>query len=219
MREPGEIDKADCLDATVRLAWETARGRGTSRKARCSRARALGGSFSSTAVTSLSLHHGPNLGAEGVESEGFREHVKVGKFADAPNQPQAAVLLNVGERSVRFAREVIAESAPELIQAVDRGEVSVSAISLCSAVISPTRRLARKTPRREGPRRGARSALVGVRSKRANRLKKAPPGLSCPWRPYPGGSWGSTRLASYAALIATSRSRRSAVSQSSAKLR
>jgi hypothetical protein len=50
MREPCEIDKADYLDATVRLARETARGRGTSRKAKRPRARARAGSFSGTAL-------------------------------------------------------------------------------------------------------------------------------------------------------------------------
>ena len=34
--------------------------------------------------TSLSLHHGPNLGAEGVESEGFREHVHASVKKIAP---------------------------------------------------------------------------------------------------------------------------------------
>jgi site-specific DNA-methyltransferase (adenine-specific) len=47
--------------------------------------------------------------------------------ANLPTQPQAAQLLNVSERTVRSARRVLNEGAPELVQAVDRGEVSVSA--------------------------------------------------------------------------------------------
>jgi hypothetical protein len=42
-------------------------------------------------------------------------------------QENAAKLLNVGERTVRRARTVIEEGAPELVEAVERGEVSVSA--------------------------------------------------------------------------------------------
>lgn len=45
----------------------------------------------------------------------------------AVTQQQAADLLNVGKRSVERAREVIEEGTPELIQAVERGSVSVSA--------------------------------------------------------------------------------------------
>jgi hypothetical protein len=48
---------------------------------------------------------------------------RTGKFA-APTQAEAADLLNVSERTVRTARELVdSETAePELIEAVDRGE-------------------------------------------------------------------------------------------------
>src|SRR5262249_3782877 len=52
---------------------------------------------------------------------------QVGKFADVPTQGEAAALLKVSERTVRHAREVQEHGAPELIQAVERGVVSVSA--------------------------------------------------------------------------------------------
>jgi ParB-like nuclease family protein len=60
-----------------------------------------------------------------------------GKFAGFPSQEKAANLplvsqavaaerLNVSERSVRDARKVIDKGTPELVQAVERGEVAVS---------------------------------------------------------------------------------------------
>lgn len=45
------------------------------------------------------------------------------------SQPEAAELLNVGERSVRRAKTIIEHGAPELQQAVERGEIAVSAAS------------------------------------------------------------------------------------------
>ena len=44
-------------------------------------------------------------------------------------QSEAAELLNVGERTVRRARAVLDEGTPELIEAVERGEKSVTAAS------------------------------------------------------------------------------------------
>lgn len=46
---------------------------------------------------------------------------------DAVSQAQAAELLNVGERSVQRAVQVLNEGAPELVAAVEKGKVSVSA--------------------------------------------------------------------------------------------
>jgi N6-adenosine-specific RNA methylase IME4 len=50
-----------------------------------------------------------------------------GKFAGVPTQGEAATLLNVSERSVRTATEVRDQGAPELVRAVERGNVSISA--------------------------------------------------------------------------------------------
>ena len=52
---------------------------------------------------------------------------QVGKFADVPTQAEAAKLLNVSERQVRSARAVQRTALPEIVEAVDRGEVSLGA--------------------------------------------------------------------------------------------
>lgn len=59
---------------------------------------------------------------------------QTGKFAGL-TQPQAAELLNVGERSVRHARAVIERGAPELVAAVEKGEVSVSAAAVVAKTV------------------------------------------------------------------------------------
>lgn len=45
---------------------------------------------------------------------------QVGQLADVPTQTEAAEMLNVGERTVRRAREVIDDAVPELAHAVER---------------------------------------------------------------------------------------------------
>jgi ParB-like chromosome segregation protein Spo0J len=52
-----------------------------------------------------------------------------GQLAACFTQEQAAEMLNVGERNVRRAREVLDKGVQELVAKVDRGEVSVSAAS------------------------------------------------------------------------------------------
>lgn len=52
---------------------------------------------------------------------------QVGRLAHVPTQEQAGELLNVSERSIKRARTVLNHGTDELRQAVDRGEVSVSA--------------------------------------------------------------------------------------------
>jgi N6-adenosine-specific RNA methylase IME4 len=54
---------------------------------------------------------------------GDNQHSPIGETSQA----KAAALLNVGKRSVERAREVQEQGAPELVQAVERGTVSVSA--------------------------------------------------------------------------------------------
>jgi hypothetical protein len=81
---------------------------------------------------------------------------QVGQLADVPTQEQAAEMLNVGERTVRRAREVLNEGVPEVISAVERGAVSVSAAApsrvflMCALVGSLTAATPRSTAR-HGP--------------------------------------------------------------------
>jgi N6-adenosine-specific RNA methylase IME4/ParB-like chromosome segregation protein Spo0J len=63
-------------------------------------------------------------------------NMRQGNFSKAANLPvspvsqsSAADMLNVSERTVRSARTVIDEGAPELVEAVEHGRVSVSAAS------------------------------------------------------------------------------------------
>lgn len=55
----------------------------------------------------------------------------------APTQAQAAELLNVAERSVRTAKKVERQGAPELIEAVEQGRVSVSAAADVAELSEP----------------------------------------------------------------------------------
>lgn len=62
------------------------------------------------------LQRGPNRATDNT-----------GKLAGVPTQAEAAELVNVSERSVRSAREVLEQGDPELVRQVEQGEVSVSA--------------------------------------------------------------------------------------------
>ena len=52
---------------------------------------------------------------------------QTGKFAGVTTQVKAASMLNVSERSVRTAGAVIDKAVPEIVTAVENGDVSVSA--------------------------------------------------------------------------------------------
>jgi N6-adenosine-specific RNA methylase IME4 len=62
---------------------------------------------------------------------------QVGKFADVPTQSQAADMLNVSERSLRTAKSVQEQGSPELIAAVESGEVSISAAADIATLPKP----------------------------------------------------------------------------------
>jgi hypothetical protein len=56
----------------------------------------------------------------------LRQGQKKANTAIAVSQPEAASLLNVSVDSVQRARQVIDAGAPNVVKAVERGEVSVS---------------------------------------------------------------------------------------------
>ena len=66
-------------------------------------------------------------------SRGDNQHSPIGETSQA----KAAGLLNVGKRSVERAREVIDHGATELVHAVERGTVSVSAAADVATLPEP----------------------------------------------------------------------------------
>lgn len=51
---------------------------------------------------------------------------RASEISEAVTQPAAAALLNISADSVGFARQVLSDGAPEVVRAVERGEVAVS---------------------------------------------------------------------------------------------
>lgn len=84
--------------------------------------------------------------------------------APAVTQTQAAELLNVSRPSVQRAREVIDKGAPELVQAVERGEVSVSAAATVAEVP--------KEEQAEIVARGEREILEAAKAIRAKKAEE-----------------------------------------------
>ena len=64
---------------------------------------------------------------------GDRSKTPIGGLTDAA----AAKLLNVGERSVERARQVLAKGDPSLIQQVEQGQISVTAAAVAATVEGP----------------------------------------------------------------------------------
>jgi hypothetical protein len=89
-----------------------------------------------------------------------------GKFAacSVPTQEEAAALLNISERSVRSAREVQERGAPELVHAVERGAVSVSAAADVATLPKPEQQ--------EIVARGKREILEAAKAIRGEEARK-----------------------------------------------
>jgi len=83
-------------------------------------------------VVSLNLHRRHLSGSQRAMITAKLATLKDGQRKSAaqicaPSQQEAAKLLNVSRRSVQHARKVLDEGTPELIAAVERGEIAVSA--------------------------------------------------------------------------------------------
>jgi N6-adenosine-specific RNA methylase IME4 len=88
---------------------------------------------------------------------GANQHTRGSK--NLPTQGRAAELLNVSDRSVRSARTVQTTGTPELVQAVERGDVKVS-VAADIATVSPDEQ-------REIVARGEREILEAAKQIRA----------------------------------------------------
>src|SRR5690606_8262995 len=63
-----------------------------------------------------------------------------GQLAAVPTQEQASAMLNVGERTIRRAREDVEQGASELQHAVETGAVAVAAASAIATLPEPEQR-------------------------------------------------------------------------------
>lgn len=106
----------------------------------------------------------------------------------APTQAGAAERLSVGERSVRHAREVIEKAAPEVVAAVERGQLAVSAAADLSKLDHDKQRevMERAKPRADGEIKGGlvRAYVKQVEKQEvAKQLEAEPPPMpSGPYR-------------------------------------
>lgn len=102
----------------------------------------------------------------------------VGNFSNSANLPvspvsqsAAAETLNVSERSVRSARAVLGRGAPELVAAVEQGDLSVSAAADLARQVEPVRQAAMIVDR------AAREAEYRAQQKAIRRALKEKPKL------------------------------------------
>jgi ParB-like chromosome segregation protein Spo0J len=112
-----------------------------------------------------------------LEHGGARSPTQAANLPLEPNatpqitQKQAAELLNVSERSVRDAGVVLESQTPELIRAVEQGDVAVSAAALVARLPEPERR----TVAEQGPDAIKQKAKEIRESKKAPAPKPEPP--------------------------------------------
>ncbi len=112
--------------------------------------------------------------------QGSNQHASI----EAPSQVEAAERLNVSRSSVQRAREVLDHGSPELVSAVERGRVSVSAAADVAGLP--------KERQTEIVARGEREILEAARQIRATKSEAgaaALPGALPPMLPLRSPGW------------------------------
>jgi ParB-like chromosome segregation protein Spo0J len=96
---------------------------------------------------------------------------QTGKVAASPTQRDAAEKLNVSERTVRDASALLKRAVPELVQAVEKGELSVAAAAELATLPAAEQRARLEASQQAETKRG-RAALVRRDAKPANDEKQ-----------------------------------------------
>ena len=103
-------------------------------------------------VLSLNLHHRHLDESQrtmvATRLANLKDGQRAASIEAAASQGRVAKLLNVSRSGVQRAREVIAKGAPELVQAVDRGDIAVSVAARLATAPEAIQRRAAAEPER-----------------------------------------------------------------------
>lgn len=125
---------------------------------------------SQRAMVAAKLAKMPHGGDRGVNQHGQRQEANL---PVATTNAQAAQMLNVSERSIKTAKQVQEQGAPELVKAVEAGKVSVSAAAVIAKQDQDTQR--RLVAEDKLKRAAADLKKAEAEAKEAEKLPKAEP--------------------------------------------